>query len=76
LRRTSDTSDRRISALEQYEAEAGEQLTQKGALLAFLDTDLDLCYLYYKGGEEWMNYAAFCARVILSNKIRLTDRLA
>ena len=27
---------------------------------AFLDTDLDL---YYEGGVNWMNYAAFCARV-------------
>ena len=27
---------------------------------AFLDTDLDL---YYEGGEHWMNYGAFGARV-------------
>jgi AcrR family transcriptional regulator len=59
-RRASVTSDRRMTALEQYEVEAGNQPTVEGALHAFLDTDLDL---YYEGGEAWMNYAAFCARV-------------
>ncbi len=59
-RRASVTSDRRMTALEQYEVEAGDQPTVEGALHAFLDTDLDL---YYEGGEAWMNYAAFCARV-------------
>jgi AcrR family transcriptional regulator len=34
--------------------------TVEGALHAFLDTDLDL---YYEGGEAWMNYGAFGARV-------------
>jgi hypothetical protein len=29
-------------------------------LHAFLDTDLDL---YIEGGELWMNWAAFCARI-------------
>lgn len=59
-RRASVTVDRRISALEEYEREAGDNPTVEGALHAFLDTDLDL---YYEGGENWMNYAAFCARV-------------
>jgi AcrR family transcriptional regulator len=59
-RRASTTSGRRMKALENYEAEAGDKPTVEGALHAFLDTDLDL---YYEGGEEWMNYAAFCARV-------------
>ncbi|MEZ6023404.1 MAG: TetR/AcrR family transcriptional regulator [Hyphomonadaceae bacterium] len=59
-RRASVTSGRRMIALEQYEAEAGKTPTVEGALHAFLDTDLDL---YYQGGEAWMNYAAFCARV-------------
>ena len=59
-RRAGVTSGRRMVALEQYEAEAGEHATVEGALHAFLDTDLDL---YYEGGERWMNYAAFCARV-------------
>lgn len=59
-RRASTTSGRRMAALEEYEAEAGENPTVEGALHAFLDTDLDL---YYEGGPHWMNYAAFCARV-------------
>lgn len=59
-RRAGVTSGRRMIALEQYEAAAGERPTVEGALHAFLDTDLDL---YYEGGEHWMNYGAFCARV-------------
>jgi AcrR family transcriptional regulator len=59
-RRASTTSGRRMAALERYEAEAGDNPTVEGALHAFLDTDLDL---YVEGGEPWMNYAAFCARV-------------
>jgi len=59
-RRAATTSGRRMEALERYEAEAGDSPTVEGALHAFLDTDLDL---YVQGGEPWMNYAAFCARV-------------
>ncbi|HEY1750481.1 MAG TPA: TetR/AcrR family transcriptional regulator [Caulobacteraceae bacterium] len=59
-RRAGVTSGRRMVALERYEAEAGEHPTVEGALHAFLDTDLDL---YMEGGEAWMNYASFCARV-------------
>lgn len=59
-RRASVTSGRRMAALEEYEAQAQGKVTVEGALHAFLDTDLDL---YYEGGENWMNYAAFCARV-------------
>jgi len=59
-RRAGVTSGRRMDALKQYEADAGDNPTVEGALHAFLDTDLDL---YYEGGEQWMNYAAFCARV-------------
>ncbi|HOZ27676.1 MAG TPA: TetR/AcrR family transcriptional regulator [Hyphomonadaceae bacterium] len=59
-RRAGVTSGRRMEALEKYEAEAGSNPTVEGALHAFLDTDLDL---YYEGGELWMNWAAFCARV-------------
>ena len=59
-RRAAVTSGRRVAALEAYEAEAGDHPTVEGALHAFLDTDLDL---YTEGGEPWMNYAAFCARV-------------
>jgi AcrR family transcriptional regulator len=58
--RASVTSDRRIAALEQYETESADRPTVEGALHAFLDTDSDL---YFEGGEPWMNYAAFCARV-------------
>lgn len=59
-RRAGVTSGRRIEALERYEAQAGDRPTVEGALHAFLDTDLDL---YIEGGEPWMNYAQFCARV-------------
>lgn len=59
-RRAATTSGGRMAALERYEAEAGDSPTVEGALHAFLDTDLDL---YVQGGEPWMNYAAFCARV-------------
>ncbi len=59
-RRAGETRDRRMAALEKYEAEAGGHPTVEGALHAFLDTDLDL---YREGGEPWMNYASFVARV-------------
>ena len=59
-RRAGTTSGRRMEALERYEAEAGDRPTVEGALHAFLDTDFDL---YMQGGELWMNWAAFCARV-------------
>lgn len=59
-RRAPVTSARRMAALEEYEKQAGNRPTVEGALHAFLDTDLDL---YMQGGELWMNYAAFCARV-------------
>src|SRR5580693_8544109 len=59
-RRAAVTSGRRMAALDRYAAEAGDDPTVEGALHAFLDTDLDL---YIEGGEPWINYAAFCARV-------------
>lgn len=59
-RRAAVTTGRRMEALERYEAEAGDKPTVEGALHAFLDTDFDL---YMQGGEAWMNWAAFCARV-------------
>jgi AcrR family transcriptional regulator len=59
-RRADTTRRRRMEALEKYEVEAGDHPTVEGALHAFLDTDLDL---YMEGGEPWMNYAAFVARV-------------
>ncbi|MDQ0465032.1 AcrR family transcriptional regulator [Caulobacter ginsengisoli] len=59
-RRAVVSSQRRMEALDRYEAEAGGHPTVEGALHAFLDTDLDL---YMAGGEQWMNWAAFCARM-------------
>jgi AcrR family transcriptional regulator len=59
-RRAGVTSGRRMEALARYEQDAGDNPTVEGALHAFLDTDLDL---YFQGGEPWMNYAAFGARV-------------
>jgi AcrR family transcriptional regulator len=59
-RRAGVTSGRRMEALDRYAAEAGDNPTVEGALHVFLDTDLDL---YIEGGEPWMNYASFCARV-------------
>lgn len=59
-RRAEVSSSRRMEALDRYEQEAGGHPTVEGALHAFLDTDLDL---YMAGGEQWMNWAAFCARM-------------
>ena len=59
-RRAGVTSGMRMAALELYEKQAGDNPTVEGALHAFLDTDLDL---YREGGEGWMNYAAFGARI-------------
>jgi AcrR family transcriptional regulator len=64
-RRANVTCDRRMAALEQYDKEAGDRPTVEGALHAFLDPDFDL---YIEGGEVWVNYAAFCARVSLSQE--------
>ena len=64
-RRAGVTCDRRMAALEQYEKEAGDHPTVEGALHAFLDPDFDL---YIEGGEPWVNYAAFCARVSHSHE--------
>jgi len=62
-RRAGVTRSRRMEALEKYEADCGDRPTVEGALHAFLDTDLDL---YMEGGEPWMNYASFVARVSTS----------
>lgn len=59
-RRAVVTSERRMLALEEYEAGCGGKPTPEGALRAFLDTDLDL---YISGGEGWRNYAALGAQV-------------
>lgn len=59
-RRANVTIERRMKAMEAYEASAGGKPTVEGALRAFLDTDLDL---YMEGGEGWKNYAALGAQV-------------
>ncbi|MDB5469887.1 MAG: transcriptional regulator, TetR family, partial [Caulobacter sp.] len=58
-RRAGVTIDRRMKALNAYEA-ANAVPTVEGALHAFLDTDLDL---YIEGGEGWRNYGALGAQV-------------
>jgi len=59
-RRAVVTSERRLKALDDYEAAAGDKPTVEGALHAFLDTDLDL---YNEGGEGWKHYGALGALV-------------
>ena len=59
-RRAVVTSERRLRALDDYEASAGDRPTVEGALHAFLDTDLDT---YVEGGEGWRNYAKLGAQV-------------
>lgn len=59
-RRAVVTSERRMRALDEYEAASKGKPTVEGALRAFLDTDLDL---YIEGGEGWKNYAALGAQV-------------
>jgi AcrR family transcriptional regulator len=59
-RRAVVTSERRMRALDEYEAASKGKLTVEGALRAYLDTDLDL---YIQGGEGWKNYAQLGAQV-------------
>lgn len=59
-RRAPVTINRRMEALDRYEAECGGKPTVEGALRAFLDTDLDT---YITGGEGWRNYGALGAQV-------------
>jgi AcrR family transcriptional regulator len=59
-RRAVVTSERRMRALDDYEASAGGIPTVEGALHAFLDTDLAT---YIEGGEGWRNYAKLGAQV-------------
>lgn len=59
-RRAVVTSERRMRALEEYDAATRGKPTVEGALRAFLDTDLDL---YIEGGERWKNYAQLSAQV-------------
>src|ERR1043165_1960854 len=59
-RRAVVTSERRMKALNAYDAATKGKPTVEGALRAFLDTDLDL---YIQGGDGWRNYAALGAQV-------------
>jgi len=59
-RRAVVTSERRMKALDDYDAATEGRPTVEGALRAFLDTDLDL---YIEGGEGWKNYAQLGAQV-------------
>lgn len=59
-RRAVVTSEKRMKALQDYEAASAGKPTVEGALRAFLDTDLDL---YINGGEGWKNYAQLGAQV-------------
>ena len=59
-RRAVVTSERRMKALDEYDAATGGKPTVEGALHAFLDTDLDL---YSEGGDGWKNYGALGALV-------------
>jgi AcrR family transcriptional regulator len=59
-RRAVVTSERRMKALDEYDAATKGKPSVEGALRAFLDTDLDL---YIEGGEGWKNYAALGAQV-------------
>ena len=59
-RRAGVTIQKRMEALDRYDAETQGQPTVEGALRAFLDTDLDL---YSQGGEAWKNYGALGAQV-------------
>lgn len=61
-RRAVVTVERRMKALDEYDAATEGKPTVEGALRAFLDTDLDL---YIGGGEGWRNYAALGA--LMSN---------
>lgn len=59
-RRAVISVERRMKALDAYEAQVGDKPTVEGALRAFLDTDLDL---YIEGGESWKNYGRLGAQV-------------
>ncbi|HEX6783773.1 MAG TPA: TetR/AcrR family transcriptional regulator [Sphingomicrobium sp.] len=59
-RRAVVTSERRMKALDEYEAASAGKPTIEGALRAYLDTDLDL---YIQGGDGWKNYAQLGAQV-------------
>lgn len=62
-RRAIVANEVRMQALDEYEAEFGNAPTVKGALLAFLDTNLDL---YGNGGDNWRNAGTLAALVAVT----------
>lgn len=59
-RRAPVTINRRMDALDRYEAECGGRPTVEGAIRAFLVTDLKT---YGEGGEGWRNYGALAGQI-------------
>ncbi len=59
-RRSIITSQRRMKALEEYDARVKDKPTVEGALRVFLDTDFDL---YIEGGEGWRNALVLAGQV-------------
>jgi AcrR family transcriptional regulator len=62
-RRAAVTANRRMAALDRYEAECGGEPTAEGALHAFLDSDLEL---FGEGDEGWRDYATLAAQVAMT----------
>jgi len=62
-RRAAVTAERRMNALNAYEAECGGKPTVEGALHAYLDPDLDL---FGSGGDGWRNYGTMGAQVAMT----------
>ncbi|WP_417613631.1 TetR/AcrR family transcriptional regulator [Parasphingorhabdus sp.] len=62
-RRAIVANDVRMQALDEYEANLEDEPTVKGALLAFLDTNLDL---YGNGGDHWRNAGTLAALVAVT----------
>lgn len=58
LRRRDEINERRMAALDRYDAEAGDAVTVEGALHAFLDTNLDIY-----AQEGWLDYGRLAAIV-------------
>lgn len=59
-RRAPVSVQRRMDALDRYEAECGESPTVEGALNAFLNSDLDTVI---NGGAGWRNFGALAAQI-------------
>lgn len=62
-RRGAESANRRMAALDRYEAECGGEPTVEGALHAFLDSDLDL---FGDGDPGWRDYGTLAAQVSMT----------